>query len=166
MRITILILLIALTAFPTAAEELAPPPGKNSRAAMASAVAFPGLGQLYTGGRGRTVSLFILHSWCVSNILREATNEDIHRRHAARLGEDETWRGWTGDECLAFAENHREKKRDFVWRLAPVLLYSVIDAYVASHLYGFETDDLRPRATLMPVFRENGATGLQISVSF
>jgi hypothetical protein len=166
MRKVILIALLALTVLPAAAREADPPPEKNSRAAMGSSVAFPALGQLYTGGRLRTVSVFLLEGWCLSNIVRESADEDLYRRQAARLGDEETWRGWTRDECLAFAESHRERKRDFYWYLAPVLLYSVIDAYVASHLFGFETEDLRPRASLMPVFRENGAAGLQISVSF
>ena len=166
MRIPILILLAALTALPAAAQEQAPPPAKSARVAMGSSVAFPALGQLYTGGRMRTWSVYLMEGWCLGNILREASQEDLYRRHAALLGEEETWRGWTGEECLAFAESHRERKRDFIWYLAPMLLYSVIDAYVAAHLYNFDTGDLRPRASLMPVWREDGATGLAVQVSF
>jgi len=171
MRKTILILLCLLA--PALAQEGAEGAARgdslrrDARLSMGGSLAFPGLGQLYTGGKLRTISVYALETWCLSNILREGMDEDRLRRRAAGMGDEESWDGWTRDELLALADGHQERKRDFIWRLMPVMIYSLVDAYVSAHLFGFETDDLRePRAALLPVLGKDERVGLQLRMSF
>ncbi len=169
---TSLILLICLLAPVLAQESLetaAEPVShdRDARLAMGSSVAFPALGQLYTGGKLRTLSVYALETWCISNILREGFEEDRYRRRAAQLGEEDTWDGWTRDELIALADGHQERKKDFIWRLMPVMIYSLLDAYVSAHLFDFDTADLRERrAAVLPVIGLDESVGLQFRMSF
>ncbi len=171
MRVSLLILICLLS--PALAQESPEPVAepvkmhRDARLAMGSSVAFPALGQLYTGGKLRTLSVFVLETWCISNIIREGFEEDKYRRHASLLGEGETWGVWNQEELIAFADGHQERKKDFIWRLMPVMIYSLLDAYVSAHLFNFDTDDLRDRrAAILPVFDTDDRVGLQFRLSF
>jgi len=140
---------------------------RDARIAMASSLAFPALGQLYTGGRLRSLSVYALETWCLGNILREGFREDLLRRRASGLAASETWRGRDAQELLALADGHRKRKKDFIWRLMPIMIYSLMDAYVSAHLYDFDTSDLRtPKAAVLPVLDLDQRVGLQLRLSF
>jgi len=171
MRTTILILLCLLA--PAWAQDgatgAAPADSaqRDARVAMLSSTSFPALGQLYTGGKLRTISVFALETWCLSNILRESMQEDLYRRRASTLAEEGSWEGISREDLITLAEAHQDRKKDFIWRLMPVMIYSLLDAYVSAHLFNFDTDDLRgPRAALLPVFEGGDTVGLQLRVSF
>jgi hypothetical protein len=140
---------------------------RDARIAMGSSIAFPALGQLYTGGRMRTLSVYALEVWCLSNILREGFEEDRYRRRASELGFEETWMGYDLEQLEVLADSHQERKKDFIWRLMPVMIYSLLDAFVSAHLFNFDIADLRePQAAILPVFDGDDRIGLQFRLSF
>ncbi len=137
---------------------------RNAKAAMAASGIFPGLGQLYNAEGVKTLVVFAWESYYLSVILREGQRADLYRRHAAALGEGETWNGLDYGELRSRFHAHEERQTDYVWYTGALCLASLLDAYVFAHLHGFETDPIRGRraAVLPHIDPESRSVGLQL----
>jgi hypothetical protein len=100
---------------------------------MMRTVAVPGWGQAHNGKWfkaglfGGTESAFILG----------AIREDKLARDAARQGGEDPA---LADEWGQISQDHKARKRDYIWWGAFTLLLSMGDAFVDAHLRGFNAE--------------------------
>jgi hypothetical protein len=137
----------------------------DSRVAMASTALFPGLGQLYTGGKKRTAVYMALETLCLVNIVREEMRSVNYRRHADSLSEGEIWRGRTPEQLEADSVRSHEESVDWRWTLAAVMVFAFMDSYDYSHLSSFDMEEIEG-LTLLPILGPDERVGLQLGLSF
>jgi hypothetical protein len=108
---------------------------KDSRVAMLSALAFPGLGQLYNGRRFKAVLALgweAFYVWKIYTEDREAMRS-LARRDRARFGSlDYRYHD-------AFYQFHKAVRLDYVWFMGAFMLFNLVDVYVDAHLFDFRT---------------------------
>lgn len=143
-------------------------PEKNARLAMGSSLLFPGLGQLYNEEGLKTLVVLGWETYYLSIVLREGQKADLYKRHAAALGEGETWNGMGYTELRERFKAHEKRQTDYVWYTGALVLVSILDAYVFANLHGFETDDIRGRrAAVLPLLDPaERSIGLQFRLSY
>jgi len=103
-----------------ASEAARPPAGPAG--ALASALSYPGLGQLAVGSEMKAAAVGATQAFLVAQLVLE----DRWTRHALRLY-NETGR-----------ESHYDRRQTLVWWVVAVGLLSLADAYVDAHLVGFD----------------------------
>ena len=102
-----------------------PPQRKSPMGAMVRSVVFPGWGQFYTGHPIKGGLIFCLESGLIAAaIIENGRASDIYRtdyqKYLGRI----------------------DKRNQYIWWTAGVVVYSMIDAYVDAHLFKFDEDNV------------------------
>ena len=107
---------------------------KNSQVAVISALAFPGLGQIYNEKPLKAAIAFGAEMFYFSQIYLEyriAEREQLER---------DRYLPWSPEwiEHDAWMNEHEERMIDWVWWSAFAILIATLDAYVDAHLYDMQ----------------------------
>ncbi len=152
----------------TGVEERADPSWKskkNSRAAMLCALVFPGLGQMYNEKPIKAAIAMGVETFYLTQILMNYRKEVRERRIRDQYpkyiqeGEDgETYLSSTWLFHDSWVNEYKERKIDWVWWSAGILVVLIFDAYVDSHLHdmNFKLENID----------KDGTPGVSLSINF
>ncbi len=139
---------------------------KNAKIAMLSALAIPGLGQIYNEKPLKAVIAASFEIFYLSRILHyyrmEKREEVIRDSYPRWLTSDtdppETYQNqdWTYHDL--WAEEYKQKQIDWIWWSAGCILIVVLDSYIDAHLH-----DMNFKLEGSPL---EDSVGLSVSVDF
>ncbi|MBD3180020.1 MAG: hypothetical protein GF417_10735 [Candidatus Latescibacteria bacterium] len=110
---------------------------KNARVAMLCALVFPGLGQMYNEKPYKAILAMGLETFYLSNILfnyrDEVRERKIRDSYDKYISDDMLNANWNYHNARYI--EFKERKIDWVWWSAGLLVVLIFDAYVDAHLH-------------------------------
>jgi len=138
---------------------------KNSRVAMLCALVFPGLGQMYNEKPVKAAIALGLETYYLSQILmnyrREVRERRVRDQYPKYIQEGEDGESYLSSTWLfhdSWVNEYKERKIDWVWWSAGLIVALIFDAYVDSHLHdmSFKLENID----------KDGTTGVSLSIDF
>lgn len=146
----------------TLSDSLLIPPKKSPFGALVRSVAFPGWGQFYNKQPLKGSLVFATETTLLIAVAVEWKRRDEHLKVFNELPLDSPDKAWE----FELYQFHRDNRNLFIWSLAGVVFYSMLDAYVDAHLFNFKQEKIKEiDLSLVPQVEEKGA-GVVLSVKF
>ena len=137
-------------------------PKKSPFGALVRSVALPGWGQFYNKQSLKGSLIFATETTLLVAMAVEWKRRDEHLRAFNQLPLDSPDKSWE----FELYQFHRDNRNLFLWSLAGVVFYSMMDAYVDAHLFNFKQDQVKDAdLTLVPQVGEK-EMGIILSVNF
>ncbi|MCJ7507898.1 MAG: DUF5683 domain-containing protein [candidate division Zixibacteria bacterium] len=137
-------------------------PKKSPFGALVRSVALPGWGQFYNKQPLKGSLIFATETTLLVAVAVEWKRRDEHLKTFNQLPLDSPDKSWE----FELYQFHRDNRNLFLWSLAGVVFYSMMDAYVDAHLFNFKQDQVKDAdLTLVPQVKEK-EVGIILSVNF